>query len=122
MLSKTKIRDRARKKTSQDVKDTINLALKHVGWMQVAKILSGPTRNQSVLNLQEIDHKAKTGDTIIVTGKVLSKGNLTKKIKICSMSISGQAREKLKETKSEYIHLSEEIKKNPKAEGIKILG
>jgi len=122
MLSKTKIRDRARKKTSQDVKDTINLALKHAPWMQIAKILSGPTRNQSAVNLQEIDHKAKTGDTIIVTGKVLSKGNLTKKIKICSMSISGQAREKMKETKSEYIHLSEEIKKNPKAEGIKILG
>ena len=121
MLSKTKIRMRKKRKTNPELAEAIKLASKNQNWMNIAKILSGPTRKYSSLNLFQIDEKAKTGDTILITGKILSKGDLTKKIKIIGLSISAEAKEKLKTTKSEFIPLIEEIKKNVKFEGIKIL-
>ena len=121
MLSKTKIKSRARKKTNPELASAIYLAAKNENWLQIAKIISKPTREQPIINLLEIDKNSAIGDTIVIPGKVLSKGNLTKKIKLCALSISKKAKEKLKSTKSEFVSLIDEIKKNPKAEGIKIL-
>lgn len=121
MLSKTKIKSRLRRKTNPEIALTIKLAAKNEKWFPLAKILSGPSSNYSSINLSKIDRDSKTGDTIIIPGKVLSQGNLSKKLKICSLSISKTAHEKMKETKSEFSPLYQEIKKNPKAEGLKIL-
>ncbi len=121
MLSKTKIKLRIRKKTNPELAETIILASKAQKWLPIARILSSSTRKQTTLNLSEIDKHSKAGDTIIIPGKVLSKGELTKKLKICGLSISEEAKEKLKETKSEFVALIHEIKTNPKAEGIKLM-
>jgi len=121
MISKTKIKLRARNKTNPEVSETISLALKNKNWMHIAKLISSSTKQYSVVNLLYIDKNSSAGDTIIVPGKVLSKGNITKKIRICALSISKQAYEKLKESKSEFYTLSREISTNHKAEGIKIL-
>lgn len=121
MISNTKIKLKLRKKTNNELVETIRLAIKNKHWIQIAHMLSGPTRKYARLNLSEIDKDSKIGDTLIIPGKVLSKGELTKKIRICALSISKQAEEKLKQAKSEFFQLSHEIKKNPKAEGIKIL-
>ena len=119
--SNTKIKRQIKKKTNVVLVETINQARKHRGWKNVVDILTGPTRNYSMLNLSEIDKKTKEGDTVIVLGKVLSKGELTKKVRICALSFSEKALEKLKKTKSENVSVLQEIKINPKAEGIKIL-
>jgi len=120
-MSKTKIKFRAKKKTNNILVETISAARKNPNWRVLAKVLSGSTRKYSSTNLSAIDKATKAGDTIVVLGKVLSQGELTKKVKICSLSISEKAQEKLKETKSEIVSILEEIIKNPKAEGIKIL-
>ncbi len=120
-MSKTKLKLRARKKTNPELMETILLARKNQAWLKIAKIIAGPRRLQPSINLSEIDKNSKIGDTIIVPGKILSKGEITKKIKLSALSISAQAKEKLKSTKSEFIHLIEEINKNKKAEGIKII-
>ena len=121
MISKTKLKIRTRRKTAPELVETIRLAYKNPAWLKIAKILSGPTRAQSAKNLSEIDSQSSIGDTILIPGKILSKGELTKKLILSALSISAQAKEKLKTTKSEFIHLIEEIKKNKKAEGVKIL-
>lgn len=121
MISKTRIKSRSKNKTNPELVETILTARKNENWLEIAKILSSSTRKQPAVNLSEINKNSKIGDTIIIPGKVLSKGNIAKKIKLCAFSISEQAREKLKETKSEFIPLIEEIKKNKKAEGIKII-
>lgn len=121
MISKTKIKKRLRKKTNPEFAETIHLGTKNKNWIKIAQILSGPTKKYSSINLFEIDKKSTPGDIIIIPGKVLSKGDLTKKIRICALSISKEAKEKLKSTKSEFVLLKEEIKKNPKAEGVKMI-
>jgi large subunit ribosomal protein L18e len=123
MVSKRKMKMHSIRKTNPYVKDTAFHALKSKAWGNLAKMLSASTRvrKKTAVNLSEIDAKSKAGDTILVPGKVLALGDLTKKVKICALSISGKAREKLKATKSEFVAIKDEIKSNPKAEGIKVI-
>ena len=73
------------------------------------------------LNLTDINDGSKEGDTVVVPGKVLSQGEINKKIKVVAFGFSKKAREKLMKSKSDPTAISEEIKKNPDAKGVKIL-
>ena len=120
MVSKTHIKKKTSRKTDLKLVETIKLARKNASWLKLAHILSSPTRLQASINLSQIDTNAKAGDTIVIPGKVLSQGELTKKVRICALSFSQSALEKMKKTKSEAVTILEEIKKNPKADGIKV--
>lgn len=121
MISQTKLKSRLKRKTNFSLVDTVNEARKHDSWNELAKILSSSTRNFSALNLFQIDEQTKTGDTVVIPGKILSKGDLTKKVRICALSFSQKALEKMAKTKSEAVSILEEIQKNKKAEGVRIL-
>ena len=118
MKSKSKIKKQTKKKTSTELVRTILLAKKHNSWVEVAKILSGPRKKRVNKNIDEIK---KEGENIVVPGKVLSQGEVDKKIRIIALSFSEKAKEKLIKAGCEVLSISEEIKKNPEAKGIKIL-
>lgn len=90
-------------------------------WLEVAGIISGPRRNRVNLNLNEINSQAKEKDKIVVPGKVLSQGEIDKKIKVIALNFSEKAKEKLSNFGCEFSSILTEIKLNPSAEGIKIL-
>jgi len=119
--SKRTIKTRTRQKSNPEIRETIKLGLKHKAWLKIVQFISAGKRRYSAVNLKEIDAKTTAGDTVLIPGKVLSSGNLTKKVKIVALSISAEARDKLKETKSEFVKIKDEIVKNPKGEGIKII-
>ncbi len=121
MISKRMIKARIHNKTKPDLVETIRIATKNPAWIKVAQKLSGSTRKYSSMNLSEIDEKTKEGDTIILLGKLLASGDLTKKVRICALSVSKSAEEKIKKNKSEYVSILDEIKQNPKAQGVKII-
>lgn len=121
MLSKTKIKLRIQHKNNSELEQTARAALKHERWKKVAQFVSGSTRKYSSVNLLDIDSLTKAGDTVVIVGKVLGEGDLTKKVRICALSFSATAREKMKKTKSEAVSVLDEITKNPKGEGIKII-
>lgn len=87
----------------------------------VAKLLARPVKKMTDLNLSEIDKRAKDGETVLIVGKVLSSGELTKKVKIVAWSASEKAKEKIKEAKSEFVTLIQEMNKNKELKGVKIL-
>ncbi len=121
MKSLTKIKKQSRKKTNQELVETILKAAKNEKWIDVARIISGPRRSRMSVNLDAIDEKAEEGEIILIPGKVLSQGELSKKIKIIALAFSENAREKLSKEKKEFSTIDEEIKKNPDAKGIRIL-
>ena len=84
-------------------------------------MLSAPRRRKIQVNLEKIEKETKEGDTVIVPGKVLSQGDITKKIRVAALNFSSTAEKKLKSKKCELVSIKEEIKINPRAEGIKIL-
>ena len=118
---KTKIEKKLRRKTNPELVETIIACKKHPKWLSVAHLVSMPARKQVALNLRDINTQAKDSQTIVVPGKVLSEGNLDKKIKIVSLSFSNSALNKLKKSKCEHFTILEEIKKNPDAKDINIL-
>lgn len=120
-LSNTKLKIRLARKTNPSTTETIKMAKENSAWAHVAKVLSGSTRLYSSVNLSKIDEQTKEGDTVLIIGKVLSSGNLSKKVRIVSLSISESAKEKMKATKSEYATIMEEIKINPKYTGVKLI-
>ncbi len=118
MISKTKINYRAGRKKNLSLVRTILLAKKN-NQLELAKILSGPTRQQSRLNLDELNKLNEK--IIIVTGKVLGSGNIEKKISVSALGFSEQAKEKLKKAGCETKTIFEELEKNPELKGVKII-
>ena len=121
MKTKSKIEKQLQKKTNFELVETIILAKKKKEWGKIASIISGPRRTRTNINLGRINEQVKEGEIIVVPGKVLSLGEITKKIRIAALSFSEVAKEKLLKSKSEAVSILEEIKKNPSAKGIKIL-
>jgi large subunit ribosomal protein L18e len=121
MKSKTQIDRQASRKLNPELAETIRKAKKLDKWVVIAGLLSYPRRMQISKNLDEIDRESGEGDTVVVPGKVLGTGSVSKKIRIVAAAFSESAREKLKARKCEIVQIKEEIKINPKAEGIKIL-
>ncbi|PIN90300.1 50S ribosomal protein L18e [Candidatus Pacearchaeota archaeon CG10_big_fil_rev_8_21_14_0_10_35_13] len=120
-ITKTIIKRRARNKTNPELVETLRNAKNHEEWMNVARVLARPTKKINGVNLETIEEETKEGDTIVIPGKVLGTGEITKKIRIVAMNFSKTAIEKLSKTKSEMVTINEEIAKNPKAKGIKII-
>jgi len=121
IISKTKIKKNLEKKTNPELVGIINLTRKQKAWLPLAKILAGPTRNYVDCNLKELNEKVAAGEIAVIPGKVLSNGDINKKVKLCALSFSKSAADKLKKSKIEFCTIGDEIKKNPEAKGVKII-
>jgi large subunit ribosomal protein L18e len=91
-------------------------------WKRIALDLSKSTRTRRVVNLSRINSYSKDNDTVIVPGKVLSSGNIDHKVQVAAFTFSKAAKEKISNAKGTAISISELLKSNPKAKGIKIIG
>ena len=121
MKSKTKIEKQTKRKTNPELVQTILFAKKSKEWLKIANVLSGSRRNRIDINIEKIDDQTKAGDIVVIPGKVLSLGEIDKKLRVCALGFSEKAKEKLLNSKCEVVSILDEIKKNPKATGVKIL-
>jgi ribosomal protein L18E len=119
MISKTQISKRTERKRNPELVETIELAKKN-NLLDLAKKLSSPKSNYKSVNLSELS-KIKEGK-ILVVGKVLGQGDLEVKKEVIALGFSGQAREKLKKAGCEIRTIREELEKNKKLEGVKVIG
>ena len=119
--SKTKIDQQLQRKRNQEIVETIIKTKKSDKWLAVAEVLSYPRRKRVEMNLSELNEKSKSGEIILVPGKVLSQGELEKKIKIAALNFSEKAKEKIIKAGATHLSILELIKENPKAEGVKVL-
>ena len=121
MKSRTLIEKQAKRKFNPELIEIIRLAKKNKNWQEIAGILSSSRRNRIVMNLETINKEAKDGETILIPGKILSQGEINKKIKMVANDFSEKAKEKLTKSKIKFLKINEEIKLNPNATGIRIL-
>lgn len=121
MKSKTKVNKQLRKKRNPYLVDTLIHAKKNEGWFVISNILASPRKNRVEKNLNEINKESKEGETIVVPGKVLSMGQLDKKLRIIAYGFSKNAEEKILKAGGKISTILDEIKKNPDAKGVKIL-
>jgi len=119
--SKTKIEKQLEKKTNPELVKTIIEAKKKKNWLEVAATLSSPRAKRINMNLNKINDEAKEGEIVVIAGKVLSQGELNKKIKVVALGFSEMAKEKISKAKGEALTILEEIKKNPEAKNVRFL-
>ena len=91
-------------------------------WKDVALRLEKPSRNWSEVNLDKIDKYINDKETALIPGKVLSSGNLTKKVSIAAWDFSDKSLEKIKKAGGKALTIQDLIKNNPKGKDIRILG
>jgi len=91
-------------------------------WKRVATDLDKPTRQRRIINLFALDKNAKDGETVVVPGKVLAEGELTKKITVAAHSFSGEARRKIQDAGGKTLSIDELMEENPKGQKVRILG
>ena len=121
MKSNTQIEKQLKRKTNPELVQTIIAGKKKKNWGKVTEILSGSRKKRKNMNLGEIDKLTKEGEKIIIVGKVLSQGELTKKIKVIALNFSEKAKEKILKAKGEFSDILDEIKKNPEMKGLRII-
>jgi len=114
MKSKTKINQRMKKKTKSNLAEAIYLAKKN-NLLELASAISISTRLQAKVNLEDIEKAGKT--SVIIPGKVLSKGEVSKKVKVYALGFSESARTKLEKAGAEVKDIFESLKKGEKIEG-----
>ncbi|MGV8151360.1 MAG: 50S ribosomal protein L18e [Candidatus Woesearchaeota archaeon] len=90
-------------------------------WKRIALELERPTRQHRIVNLSKIDKYSNDNDVIIIPGKLLSGGQLSKKITIVAYSYSRSVVEKVG-GKASILSIEEAMKKYPKGNNLKIIG
>tara|TARA_Y100000034_G_C6867005_1_gene395299 strand:- start:792 stop:1160 length:369 start_codon:yes stop_codon:yes gene_type:complete len=118
-ISKTTINKRTVKKQNPEIVATINLA-KENGHLDLAKKLSAPRSQYKNVNLDELD--GAKGDKILVVGKVLGSGEINRKIGVAALGFSDSAKESLNKAGCDIKSVKMAIEKNPKLEGVTIIG
>ena len=88
MISNTKIKERARRKTPELV-ETIALLRKQKKeiWYAIASTLARPRRKKVSVSLTKISKLTKQGDYVVVPGKVLA-GDIEHSIHLSAFSFS----------------------------------
>jgi large subunit ribosomal protein L18e len=120
MKSKTLIEKQLRNKSNSEIVETIIAAKKKKAWLDVASILASSRKNHRNVNLNDLN-KLKDGEKVVVPGKVLSQGDIDKKLKVVALGFSEKAKEKLLKSGSELSDILKEIKSNPEAKDVKII-
>ena len=89
-------------------------------WKRIARDLEKSTRRYPSVNLWKVDKNTKENETALIPGKVLSSGDINKKITIAALNFSKQAKDKINK-KGKAITIKELIKENPKGSKVRII-
>jgi large subunit ribosomal protein L18e len=91
-------------------------------WRDVAMRLEAPLSRRAEVNLSKIERIAIPNQTILVPGKLLGAGEITKKVTIATYATSKSAVEKVKKAGGRVITLRELMDENPKGTNVVIVG
>ncbi len=87
-------------------------------WRALAGQLDVSTRRRRAVNLYKINKYSHDNEVVVVPGKVLGVGEITKNISVCAFEFSSSAKSKIKNVVDFY----ELMKKNPKGKNMRIIG
>jgi len=89
-------------------------------WPRIAKELERSTKNLTQINISKIQKNIRDDEIALVPGKVLSLGNMEKKLTIAAYNFSEAALEKINKN-GKAILIEELLKQNPKGNKVRII-
>jgi large subunit ribosomal protein L18e len=90
-------------------------------WSAAADRLSRPRHQVFPLNVGHLERLAKPQDTIVVPGKLLAEGTLTKPLTVGAVSYSTEAQSKVRAAGGTPLSISELLKTHPDGKGVRLL-
>ena len=91
-------------------------------WRDLARRLERSSRLQSEVNVGKIDRFASKNDKVVIPGKVLGSGDLTKPVHVAAWRFSDQARSKIEAAGGKALTIPELVTEIPKGSGVRIMG
>jgi len=91
-------------------------------WKRVVKDLMKPSRQRRTVNVYKIDKFARDGEMVLVPGKVLSLGEISKPVQVAAVNFSQEAKRKNTEAKGKALTIKELLQQNPEGKKVRILG
>ena len=89
-------------------------------WNTIAEDLGKVNRRRPEVNISDIERNAEEGDTVVVPGKVLGSGRLTKEVNVAAFKASSTAKEQINE-EGDFKFIQDLVEENPEAEGLKVI-
>ena len=91
-------------------------------WRDIARRLEKPTKHRTTVNLSRIDRYANANDVILVPGKLLAAGAITKPVKVAAYGFSASAVEKIAAAGGECVSIESLVESNPQGTNVRIIG
>jgi len=91
-------------------------------WKRIAFDLEKPTRSRRAVNISRIEKYARQNEIVVVPGKVLGAGEISKSVTVAAWQFSGQAKEKITKAKGSCLSIEDLMRKKPKVSELRILG
>ena len=90
-------------------------------WRDIALRLERPKTNWAEVNLSKLERYTTDGDVIIVAGKVLGAGAISKKITVAAYDFSETAKKAIAEAGGKGLTIRELVELKPNGAGVKIM-
>jgi len=90
-------------------------------WSDVADRILRPSRRRVIVNISRINRYSKSGEIIVVPGKVLGAGTINHPVTVAALDFSARAREKIERASGRCIHILDLLEENPPPSKIKIM-
>jgi len=91
-------------------------------WKSIAKKLEGPNRNWQVVNVSKLEYNASKNGKVVIPGKLMGSGTLSKKVTVSAYSFTKSAVEKIEGAGGKCMIYNEFIKKNPSGKDVVVIG
>lgn len=89
--------------------------------LAIANELAKPSRSRANVNLSRIEKSCSANEEVIVPGKLLADGILTKQVTVACFSSSESAKKKIEKAGGKIVTIEHLIEKNPKGTGVRIV-
>jgi len=89
-------------------------------WKEVAENLGKVNRQRPEVNLSDIERSTEEGDVVVVPGKVLGSGRLTKEVTVAAFSASSSAKNKVNE-EGDFKFIEDIVDENPEGSEVKVI-
>jgi len=91
-------------------------------WRTIARKLEKPSRVWDEVNIATIDKHVQPKESVVIAGKLLGNGTLSRPVTVAAYSASENAIKKVEDAGGKFISITELAKQNPKGSGIRIMG
>ena len=91
-------------------------------WRSIAMRLEGPSRNWPSVNISKLEYNVNKNSKVVIPGKLLGAGTITKKMTVSAYSFTQSAIDKVEAAGGKCLSYNDFIKSNPKGTDVVVIG